>query len=166
MRSKSIILTHIFKEVADKISRKASFWAPVFPLKPHLLSGLQVPNISTVTASPARPRTEEALWVALLRLCAPLIGYRSRLRVDYSPTTSDPRSLLFAQHTLRLRNNPNSAHYETGRVPRRSPQEAGEGGHGGVHGDAHVCQREAEHQEIAGGPQLPHFEEGDHCHRI
>lgn len=46
-----------------------------------------------------------------------------------------------------------------------SPQKAGESGDGGVHGDAHVSHRQAEHEEIAGGPQLPHFEEGGdrHC---
>lgn len=47
-----------------------------------------------------------------------------------------------------------------------SPQEAGESGDRGVHGDAHVGHRQAEHQEIAGGPQLPHFEESDHRHRV
>lgn len=46
------------------------------------------------------------------------------------------------------------------------PQEAGESGDGGVHGDANISHRQAEHQEIAGGPQLSHFEESDDCHRI
>lgn len=166
MWSKSIILTHILKEVADKTSRKGN---------------LPGSSISTSTSSAVRAEDPKDLYSNSISRTSthrggfvgrspasvrPLIGFRSRLRVDYSATPNDPRSLLFAQHTLRLRNNPNSAHYETGRVPRRSPQEAGEGGHGGVHGDAHVCQRQAEHQEIAGGPQLPHFEEGDHCHRI
>lgn len=56
-------------------------------------------------------------------------------------------------------------HYETGCL-HHSPQEAGESGDGGVHGDAHVSHRKAEHQEITGSPQLPHFEEGDDRHRI
>lgn len=54
----------------------------------------------------------------------------------------------------------------TRRWLHHSPQEAGESGDRGVHGDAHVGHRQAEHQEIAGGPQLPHFEEGDDRHRV
>lgn len=47
-----------------------------------------------------------------------------------------------------------------------SPQEAGESGDGGVHGDAHVSHRQAEHQEIAGGPELSHLEESDDRQRV
>lgn len=53
-----------------------------------------------------------------------------------------------------------------GRGLRHSPQEAGESGDGGVHGDAHVSHGQAEHEEIAGGPQLSDFEESDDGHQI
>lgn len=47
-----------------------------------------------------------------------------------------------------------------------SPQEAGERGDCGVHGDANVGHGQTEHQEIAGGPQLPHLKESHDGHAI
>lgn len=47
-----------------------------------------------------------------------------------------------------------------------SPQEAGERGDCGVHRDANVGHGQAEHQEIAGGPELPHLEESHDGHAV
>lgn len=47
-----------------------------------------------------------------------------------------------------------------------SPQEAGERGDRGVHGDANVGHGQTEHQEIAGGPQLAHLEESHDGHGV